>query len=411
MWEWESHKRSNLAIAAVLAAAVLGIQGTRLSAQKVETVNGLRVVHNKKGGKWGKNSQLSLEFVRTLGELEAKDADFAFYLPSDMAVDGQGNLYVLDSGNHRVQKFTPDGRYLATFGRQGQGPAEFHFPEGLEIDAKGYLYVSDPNNQKIVVLTPEGKDYKLIKFVDNPVGEIAWLPTGEIAMGGGSRFIKIADMEEKPKALPKLVKIIDLEGKVVREVGDQHDFKDILLNRAANAARFAVDSVGQVYLSFARRNAIEKYAPDGRLLWRADRELNYSLKPQSKGKIEKSGGGVSITSPDINDCSSGIAVDPSGRAWVVTLDRQLNREERVGTSISITTDGGQRSISYKVQGEIETQKTDAYKLEVFAPDGVLLGEIALDHFVDGIFIYGDRLFLLDKLRGCKFYEYHISPQR
>jgi len=30
------------------------------------------------------------------------------------------------------------------------------------------------------------------------------------------------------------------------------------------------------------------------------------------------------------------------------------------------------------------------------------------HFVDGIFIYGDRLFLLDKLRGCKFYEYRIS---
>jgi sugar lactone lactonase YvrE len=406
----KTHKRLRLAIVAVLAAAVLGIQGTRLWGQKVETVDGVRVVHNKKGGKWGKNPQLSLELVRTLGELEAKDANFAFYLPSDIVVDGQGNLYVLDSGNHRVQKFTPDGKYLATFGRQGQGPAEFQFPEGLEIDAKGYLYVSDPNNQKIVVLTPEGKDDKVIKFVDNPVGAIAWLPTGEIAMGGGSRFMKIADMEEKPKVLPKLVKILDLGGKVVREVGEQQDFKDLLLNRAANAARFAVDPAGQVYFSFVRRNSIEKYAPDGRLLWKADRELNYSMKPQSKGKIEKNGGGVSITSPDINDCSSGIAVDGSGRAWVVTLDRQLKKEERVGTSVSITTDGGQRSISYKVHGEVEMQKTDAYKLEVFAPDGVLLGEIPLDHFVDGIFIYGDRLFLLDKLRGCRFHEYRISAR-
>jgi len=406
----ERPKRSRLAIAAVLAAAVLGIQGTLLLAQEIERKDGVRVVHNKKGGKWGKNPQLSLDFVRTLGELEAKDGNFAFYLPSDIAVDGQGNLYVLDSGNHRVQKFTPDGKYLATFGRQGQGPTEFQFPEGLEIDAKGYLYVSDPNNQKIVVLTPEGKDHKVIKFVDNPVGEIAWIPTGEIAMGGGSRFIKVADIEEKPKALPKLVKILDLEGKVVREVGEQHDFKDLLLNRAANAARFAVDPARHVYLSFVRRNSIEKYAPDGRLLWRADRDLNYSMKPKGKGKIERSGGGVSITSPDINDCSSGIAVDGAGRVWIVTLDRQLKKEESVGTSMSITWDGGQQSISYKVHGEVETQKTDAYKLEVFAPDGILLGEIPLTHFVDGIFIYGDRLFLLDKLRGCRFYEYRISPR-
>jgi hypothetical protein len=69
---------------------------------------------------------------------------------------------------------------------------------------------------------------------------------------------------------------------------------------------------------------------------------------------------------------------------------------------------GERTIGYKVQGNTDVQKTDAYKLEIFDPEGVLLGEIPADIFVDGIFIYGDRLFLLDKLRGTKFYEYKIK---
>jgi sugar lactone lactonase YvrE len=404
----DKYGKSGLKLSAVLALAVFAIQGNHAAAQKVEEVDGVRVVHNAKGGKWGKHPRLSLELVQTLGELEAKDPNFAFYVPADIAVDRQGNMYVLDSGNHRIQKFSPDGKYLATFGRQGQGPAEFYFPESLEIEDKGFLYVSDPNNQRIVVLTPEGKDHKVIKFTDEGIGEIAWLSAGELAMHGGRGFIKIDEFEKKAKALPKLVKILDLEGRVVREVGEQQDFKDLLLTRAANSARFAVDGIGHVYFSFTRRNCIEKYAPSGKLLWRADRELNYSLKPKSKGKIERSGGSVSITSPDINDCSRGIAVDGAGRVWVVTLDRQLKKEEQVGMGITMSNAGGQQSISYKVEGNVETQKTDAYKLEVFDPDGVLLGEIPLPHFVDGIYIHGDRLFLLDKLRGCKFYEYRIS---
>ncbi len=71
--------------------------------------------------------------------------------------------------------------------------------------------------------------------------------------------------------------------------------------------------------------------------------------------------------------------------------------------------GGERTIGYKVQGEgQELRTTDAYKLEVFDADGVLLGSLPLDFFVDGIFIFGDRLFLMDKLRGAQFKEYKIK---
>jgi len=74
----------------------------------------------------------------------------------------------------------------------------------------------------------------------------------------------------------------------------------------------------------------------------------------------------------------------------------------------VTMADGKRSMSYKVVGDQDIQTTDAYKIEIFGPDGVLLGEIPLKIFVDGIFIFGDRLILLDKLRGTKFYEFKIE---
>jgi len=58
-------------------------------------------------------------------------------------------------------------------------------------------------------------------------------------------------------------------------------------------------------------------------------------------------------------------------------------------------------------GDREIQKTDAFKLEVFDPDGVLLGEIPLDHFVSAIRIFKDNLFLIDVERRAKVYHYKI----
>jgi hypothetical protein len=48
-----------------------------------------------------------------------------------------------------------------------------------------------------------------------------------------------------------------------------------------------------------------------------------------------------------------------------------------------------------------------YKLEIFAADGILLGEIPLNHFSDSIRIIKDNLFLLDLDRGVKYYHYKI----
>jgi sugar lactone lactonase YvrE len=400
-----TRSRVLLSLFVLISLAALASAG-----QKVETVGGVRVVHNSGPGAWGKTAKVALEPVLTLGDVDTADENLAFYMPSAIAVDAAGSLFVLDTGNHRVQKFGPDGKYLATYGRQGQGPGEFYYPAGLAIDALGFLYVSDPNNQRIQVLTPDGKDHKTIKGLEQGVGVLYVGRSGELVTGAPRVRLMMDPGEDKPSALPKLVHVRDADGKTVREFGDPVDFDHELLNTSANEVIMTVDGAGQVYLVFTVQNRIEKYAADGRLLWRADRELPYSMEIKDKGEIKRDGNSVSIRGPQLNRCAAGVAVDGQGRIWVVTMTRQLKREEQVGTAISMTSGtGGGRTIGYKVQGEgQELRTTDAYKLEVFGADGALLGSLPLDIFVDGVFISGDRLFLMDKYRGTQFREYRIK---
>lgn len=399
--------RSKAALIAFLAvtAAALAFAG-----QKIETVDGVRVIHNTGPGAWGKTPQVALEPVRTIGDVDTADENLAFFMPSAIAVDAAGNLYILDTGNHRIQKFGPEGQYLATYGRQGQGPGEFYYPVWLGMDEKGFLYVTDPNNQRLQILTPDGKDHQALKVLEQGSGPVFLGRPGELVEGAARMRLIMNREDEKPAALPKLVKVRDREGKLLREFGEPVELKNELLNSAVNETLLAVDGQGQVAVVYPVQNRIEKYAADGRLLWRADRELPYSMEIKDKGEIQRTGGGVSIRGPQLNRCASGVAVDAKGRIWVVGMSRQLKKEEQVGMSMTMSMDSsGGRTIGMKPQGEgQDLRTTDAYRLEVFGPDGVLLGTLPLDSFVDGIFISGDRLFLLDKLRGTQFREFRIK---
>ena len=376
--------------------------------QSVETVNGVRLVHNGKEGQWGKKPKVQVELVRTLGDVAAEDESVAFYMPAGMALDSRGNLYILDTGNHRVQKFSPEGRYLASFGRQGQGPGDFSYPDSIDIDGEDMVWVSDPNNQRIQVLTPEGVERKTLSFVKERVGKIRRTKSGLLMAGGGGVFFGGPEMDEE-KALPKLFKKLDLNGQVAGEYGEPFDFEHPLVNQMGNQVTLAVDENDCVYLAYLYQNRIDKYSPEGKLLWRADRKLDYSTDPpKDKGKREARGGGVTIQMPQMNQCAEGIAVDSAGRAWVVTLNRQTREDEQVGVNMSVTMSGGERKMSMKAQGNTDLRTTDMYRLEVFSPEGELLGSLPLDHFVDGIYLKGERLFLWDAMRGAKFYEYRIK---
>jgi hypothetical protein len=85
----------------------------------------------------------------------------------------------------------------------------------------------------------------------------------------------------------------------------------------------------------------------------------------------------------------------------------LKEEEQVQANIGVMMNNGQRSVSLSYEGATEERETDAYRLEIYDTDGILLGSLPLSQYVDDIRIIKDRVYLLDKVRGAQYYEYKI----
>ncbi|HSQ79003.1 MAG TPA: NHL repeat-containing protein [Candidatus Bathyarchaeia archaeon] len=403
-----TRQKAVFGLAFVLAVLVPSFSAAAL-AQKVETVDGVRVVHNEKGGLWGKTPKVALELVRKIGDVDTEDEHLAFNFPSDVTVDKDGNIYVLDSANSRVQKFGPDGQYLATIGRKGQGPGEFIMPDTIDFDMDGNLVVADMTQNRIHVIIGGGKDVRSIVVNEGLVSGVRPLPSGDFAGKASTYVFPRPGQPVKAVTEMRLFRRIGPDGKIAGSFGRLTDLGETMTSAMGNGSAFDVDAQGAILVSFNAQNRIEKYAPDGTLVWRADRPLAYGTEVKKKGKMEQEGGGgISFSAPEMNSCSADIAVDGKGRAWVVTYARQLKENEKVRTMMtSIGGPGGVNNVSVKTEGNTDVRATDAFRLDVFGPDGVLLGEIPLSHFADVISIAGDRLFLIDRERGVTVYEYKI----
>ena len=89
-------------------------------------------------------------------------ADGELNSPSGIAFDAEDNMYVVDSGNNRIQKLTKEGQFLAKWGQEGSGDGEFNLPWGIDVDSSGNVYVADWRNDRIQKFTADGQF--LMKF-------------------------------------------------------------------------------------------------------------------------------------------------------------------------------------------------------------------------------------------------------
>lgn len=102
----------------------------------------------------------SLKLLRRMGtggrnHYLTSPGDFA--APQGVAVDKDGNVYVTDTLNDRVEIFDADGSFMSTFGKAGDGPGYFTRPKGIAIDNDGHIWVADEMQDRLQVFNREGQ--------------------------------------------------------------------------------------------------------------------------------------------------------------------------------------------------------------------------------------------------------------
>ena len=98
-----------------------------------------------------------LRKIGTTGHKHELTSPGDFSKPTGVAVDAEGNLYVADTMNNRVEIFDADGQFVSTFGKAGDGPGYFARPKGLAIDGDGHIWVADGVQDRVQVFNKEGQ--------------------------------------------------------------------------------------------------------------------------------------------------------------------------------------------------------------------------------------------------------------
>ncbi|MBI5086087.1 MAG: 6-bladed beta-propeller [Acidobacteria bacterium] len=117
----------------------------------------------------------NLTFLRFLGGPVSQGGrePGRFLSPTNVAVDGEGKLYVTDTFNHRIQIFDAAGKFVRAFGSHGVRPGQFVRPKGIAVDSQGHIYVADAEFNNFQVFSPTGQILMAVGSLGEQPGEFS----------------------------------------------------------------------------------------------------------------------------------------------------------------------------------------------------------------------------------------------
>ncbi len=190
----------------------------------------------------------------TEGSLSTMGDNGKFFRPRGVGVAPDGTVYVVDTQNHRIQKFTSQGVYQGQWGTEGSGDGEFDEPTGVAVAPDGSVYVADTENSRIQKFTSEG--VFVTKWGEGPGPEKAYWeccyqPRGVAVASDGIVYVGDTNPGRIMKFTP--------EGVVLGQWGtsgtDNGQFK------SPYGVAMAPD--GSVYVGDAGNNRIQKFTSEG----------------------------------------------------------------------------------------------------------------------------------------------------
>ncbi len=194
---------------------------------------------------------------------------FGLWGPRGIAVDSWGHVFVVDTGNKRIVIFDANGKFLSQFGDAGVLLGQFDEPVDVAIDANGYAYVTDTWNQRVQVFAPgsDGQTYTAVR---------EWEISGWYGQSLDNKPFVSVDAEGH-------ILVTDPEGYRVLEFTNTGEFIRTWGDYGAEAANFGVasgitaDDQGHVWVSDAGNSRIVRFTLPAE-----------AVAPQSPASVEPS---------------------------------------------------------------------------------------------------------------------------
>ena len=221
-----------------------------------------------------------------------------FFKPQNLATDDEQNIYVTDSGNSRVQKFTSDGKFLLSWGTNGKEDGQFLFPTGIAT-FENFVYVVDENQFTVQKFDRDGNF--ILKW-----GEFGYKP-GQFNFAKGitvdsNGIVYVAD------TVNHRIQQFTTDGEFISSFG-KYGFADGGLKTPIDIAV----NENFIYVSDPGNNKIEKYTSDGIYLKTFDQSF----------------GGKSIT-------PKGLDMDPDGNIYLVdSANQRILKIDSEGNTMTI----------------------------------------------------------------------------
>lgn len=136
---------------------------------------------------YGGNDRISkftpdYKFVTSFGGSDAGDA--SLLRPESLAFDAEQGLWVADACHHRLCRFSREGKLLSTIGQMGSAPGELRYPYCVRVCRDGNLLVTEFGNNRVQLLTPQGRSLRTWGQPGREPGQLAYPWAAAVAEDG-----------------------------------------------------------------------------------------------------------------------------------------------------------------------------------------------------------------------------------
>jgi len=330
------------------------------------------------------------ELWRIGGEEESEE--YLIGVISGVTTDPAGQIYLLDAQLNEVMVLSPEGEYLQSIGREGEGPGEFTRPQDVFLTSDGLIAVVQRFPGKIVLLTPEGE----------PAGEF---PVPRTEDGGTFRLsgarptvdglvLEIAERRRRGDGMDMTLRLVqvDTNGKIQAEFATAETSFDFASRsfdereRTGGQWLWGTGTNGNVFLySGWEGYEIDLYNPDGSTAGRVERAFtprkrSAAEKESVKGRFgfrgRRRGPPMEVIVADTDRDIQRIYPGPNGTVWALTSRGALDAPEGSIGSFDVYDSSGGSIGEYTFEGEGDLQR-------------------------DGFFFAGDRFYVVTELAAAR----------